>query len=232
MDLEDFRSQLEEEHTWRQDELRFFSNQCSNIESEQQQEQFRRAQVLLLYSHFEGFCKFALSLYVNAINQAGVRCVDACPTLIANSISDVFGTLRNGEKKAKEFKRELPDDSKLHRFALEVEFIERTADIMQRPLEIPDNAIDLESNLKPVVLRKNLFRLGLPYAEFKKYEGQIHKLLEFRNKIAHGETKLGIDRKTYDELSRSAFSIITEVTQLVTKAFGEKHFLADEKKPA
>ena len=64
MKVEDFRAQLEEELTWRTEEILFFQNQCSTIEQEELRDKFRRALVLLLYSNFEGFCKFGFSLYV------------------------------------------------------------------------------------------------------------------------------------------------------------------------
>jgi HEPN superfamily RiboL-PSP-like protein len=44
----------------------------------------------------------------------------------------------------------------------------------------------VESNLKPVVLRKILFRLGFPPETFASHEGTIHRLVNRRNNIAHG----------------------------------------------
>jgi hypothetical protein len=226
MEISDFRAQLEVEHTWRQDEIRFFQNQCAGLQKIEDQEQFRRALVLMLYAHFEGFCKFALNLYVSAINDLGIKCSDAHKALVVATLNDVFTSLRNGEKKAPEFKRELPEDTKLHRFALDIEFIERAVAIMERIVKIPDGVVDMESNLKPIILRKNLFRLGLPYKPLEASEGNISKLLEYRNKIAHGESKAGIKREAYDDLSASSFKVMTMITQSVTDAFSNKHYLA------
>jgi hypothetical protein len=39
-------------------------------------------------------------------------------------------------------------------------------DFTIRPVNIPDHVVDTEANLNPVVLRKNLYRLGLPYDLF------------------------------------------------------------------
>jgi len=226
MKVEDYSDQLEEEFAWRTEEILFFQNQCSVIEQDELRDKFRRALVLLLYSNFEGFCNFSFSLYVAAINQEGIECKEANFAIAAASMSDVFASLRDGTKKAKEFINDNPDDTKLHRFARDREFIERAFEIMGRKISIPENVVNMESNLKPVVLRKNLYRLGLPHDQFSTLEPEISKLLELRNKIAHGETKLGVSEKLYEQLRSSALHVMTEITSGLTKAFSEKWFLA------
>lgn len=228
MNVADFRAQLEEELAWRTEEILFFQNQCAIIEQEEQKEKFRRALVLLLYSNFEGFCKFGLNLYVAAINQEAIDCKDANYAIAAASLSDVFVSLRNGTKKIKEFKNDSPDDTKLHRFARDREFIERAFDLLARKVNIPDKVVDTESNLKPVVLRKNLYRLGLPHDQFSSLEPEIDLLLNLRNKIAHGETRQGIPLLLYEKLRTSAFNIMSGITTGLTQAVSEKWYLAEK----
>lgn len=224
MDLDAFRSQLEAELEWRTSEIRFFANTCESV-SESDQDRFRRALVLLLYSHFEGYCKFALTLYAGAINSIGLQCSQANPAVVAASLHRVLAKLRDPNVKAPAFRNQLPDDSKLHRFALEKEFIERAADIMAGVVNIPEDAVDTESNLKPVVLRKNLFRLGLPHEQFADLDGDINRLLELRNKIAHGATSSGIARPTFDKLRESSMRVMTSITVEVTRALSDRAYL-------
>ena len=224
-DLAAFRAQLEEEFAWRVEEIVFFQNQCERLDSEIQKEQFRRALVLLLYSNFEGYCKFALSLYVAAINSEGIQCKDADYSIVAATLSDVFSTLRNGSKKAQEFRNDAPDDTKLHRFARDREFVERAVEIMAKKVAIPDSAVDTESNLNPVVLRKNLYRLGLPHDQFAFMDGDINQLLNLRNKIAHGESKQGIPEKLYGQLRDAAFRVMSGISVGITQACSEKRYL-------
>lgn len=226
MNVAELRAQLEEEMAWRIEEVLFFQNQCSSLPTEEKQDKFRRALVLLLYSNFEGFCKFALNLYLSAINAEDIECRHASYAIAAASLSDVFYALRDSNAKAKEFKSELPDDTKLHRFARDREFIERASEVMSRKVNIPDSVVDMESNLKPIVLRKNLYRLGLPYEQFSHLETDIGMLLNVRNKIAHGETKAGVKGKVYDNLRDSAFRVMNGVVLEITKAASEKLFLA------
>ncbi len=229
MNVDDFRAQLEMELTWRVDEIRFFQNQCAMIERDSERDKFRRALVLLLYSNFEGFCKFGLSLYVSAINDEGIVCKEASYAIAAASLSDLFASLRDGTKKAVEFKNDNPSDQKLHRFARDREFIERAFEFMERKVNIPDKIIDTESNLKPVVLRKNLYRLGLPHDQFSFLDTDIGQLLSVRNKIAHGETKTGIPMMLYEQLYTSALHIMTSITAGLTEAFSEKRFLRENR---
>ena len=225
MHLGDFKSQLETEFTWRSDEIRFFQNLCERLVVASQKNQFRRASILLLYSHFEGYCKFALSLYVSAVNDEGLVCSQVNSAIVAASLHDILVKLRDGSGKAPEFRNALPDDAKLHSFARDREFVERSAEIMSRRVKLPSEIVNTESNLKPVVLRKNLYRLGLPYEPFEEHEPLINKLLELRNKIAHGESKAGINKTDYDDLWSGVIKTMSNITRDITKAFDEKSFL-------
>src|SRR5437763_761918 len=116
MNIAQLWAEMEEDLRWRQDEIRFFQNHLETIDSEDDRERFRRALVLLLYAHFEGFCKFALTLYVDSINKSGITCAEATPAIAAASLSDLFKALNNPDRKIPEFRNILPDDNKLHRF--------------------------------------------------------------------------------------------------------------------
>lgn len=225
MNIAQLWAELENDQAWRQREIRFFQNQSAKLESEKEQNQFRRPLILLLYAHFEGFCKFALSLYVKAINEEGIKCSDADYAIAAASLADLFRTLRNPEKKCEDFRRSLPNDTVLHRFARDREFIERINLFDKRTVNIPDHVVDTESNLKPVVLRKNLYRLGFPHDQFEDIEGKIHLLLKYRNKIAHGELLTGIDREKYERLKDATYKVIDRIKRDVMHSLQNKQYL-------
>jgi hypothetical protein len=225
MNIAQLWAEIEEDLSWRQDELRFFQNQLAVLDSESEQERFRRALVLLLYAHFEGFCKFALTLYVDSINKSGITCAEATFAIAAASLADLFKALNNPDKKIAEFRHVAPDDSKLHRFGRQREFVERTANFAIRPVKVADDVVDTESNLNPLVLRKNLYRLGFPHDQFSAYEGNINRLLEYRNKISHGEMQAGLKRDKYEELSSSVYEIMEAMKRQVMNALNEKAYL-------
>jgi len=223
-DISDIYAEVEAEYAWRQDEIRFFQNQSTNA-PENKQDQFRRVLILLLYAHFEGFCKFALILYVNNVNAANIKCGEANHAIAAASLADLFKTLRNPDKKCAEFQRALPDDTELHQFARHREFIEQSARFEDRLVNIPETLVDTESNLKPTVLRKNLYRLGFPHEQLRHVEGDINKLLNYRNKIAHGASTAGIEYQEYLDLRDAAFRIMDEVKRMVLEAIQNRHYL-------
>ncbi len=220
-------AQLESDQKWREDEIRFFQNQGTRLISKDGQNQFRRALILFLYAHFEGFCKFSFQLYIDTINQEGIVCGEATSAIAAASLSDLFRALRNPEKKSDIFRKDLPDDTKLHRFARDREFIEEAANFAQQQVNIPDSIVET-LNLTPIVLRKNLFRLGLPHDLFMHLDGYIHRLLNSRNAIAHGGTRTGVSSEEYLPLRDTTFNIMEEVKQSIIEALKEKQYLHDQ----
>ena len=224
MNLTALRAELEADRAWREQEIRTFQNRGSTIGDEEELKRYRRALVLLLYAHYEGFCKFAFTLYATAINSSGISCGDCVRSLAAASLNDMFRNLRNPQKKCDLFRRELPDDAKLHQFAREREFIERTAEVERRPVKIPDDVVDTESNLTPVVLKKNLYRLGLPHDQFEAHDGEIHQLLNLRNGVAHGDLKDGVEETAYMRLRAATFAIMSGLGAGIMKALSEKAY--------
>ena len=134
-------------------------------------------------------------------------------------------TVHNPQKKSKIFRRELPEDFKLHRFAREREFVERLEEVDSREVNIPDNVVDTESNLTPTVLRKNLYRLGLPHDQFDAHAPDINRLLGIRNGISHGALKAGIEEKTYEQLKTATADIMTNLSAGVMKALSDEAYV-------
>ncbi|GIO70069.1 MAE_28990/MAE_18760 family HEPN-like nuclease [Paenibacillus sp. FSL M7-1455] len=225
MDLADIIAQIEEELTWRTEELRFLTNQLSNMTDEQDKKKYRKSLVVMLYSYYEGFCKAAFQIYVNTINKSNLTRDSVNEYITTASLNEVFLTYHNESKKSPYFNKELPDDSKLHRFSRQVDFIKAMNNIWEGIVEIPESIVDTESNLKPVVLRKILYRLGFNHEGFKEYEGQINLLLERRNNVAHGVQKEGIDKEKYEVIEKAALNIMNQLKKLVIDALIYKSYL-------
>src|SRR5580704_7509732 len=107
-------AQLEQELSWRHDEIRLLSNTRNALRRESERDQFRRAQLVMLYAHAEGFCKIAFLIYIKAINDSGVACSTVNDELVASAFSDLFHALEFGDAKGKVFTSPLPTDPKLH----------------------------------------------------------------------------------------------------------------------
>jgi len=226
MKVDILRAEMEGDLTWRVDEIRFFQNTCASIASEAEQQRFRKALVVLLYANFEGFAKLVFSTYVSAVNAEAVACQDANLAIAAASLADVFRYLRDGNGRVLDYKKlQLPDDKQLRKFARDREFLSQALDLMQRPVAIPDKVTSTEANLGRDVLRKILYRLGLPHQDFEDIEPDLERLRLQRNNIAHGDAKQGITKKDYEKLRDCTLRIMRELMLGVTHALASKQFL-------
>jgi RiboL-PSP-HEPN len=216
MNLADIRAELEDELRWRLEELRFLKNQLPDLRTDDERSRFRRALVVMLYSHFEGFWKAAFSIYVKALNAEGILCKDALHNLVAATLFDLLAGLTDHQKKHSFFRSKAPDDTKLHQLHRQIEFLSRLPELGAVKLDIPvEKVVDPESNLKPDVIRKNLFRLGFPHDLFEPHEGTVHQLLNKRNNVAHGATRLGIAEDEFNRLEGAVLSIMEDVIKLL-----------------
>lgn len=108
--------------------------------------------------HIEGYIKIALQTYAKFLNSKNLCRKDVVSDLIASCIHIEFTAYDNLDKKSQVFRSTLPTDENLHRFARRVEFVERIEDFLEQPLVIADSVINTESNLRFVVLQKNLYQ--------------------------------------------------------------------------
>jgi len=216
--------ELEEEQRIRTEEIHFLQNVCTSLQDEGERDRMRRSLVVMLYSHFEGFAKFTFEIYRRAIDTAGLKCCEVQPALASSALRDLFKAFRTTDSAQNFLPRALQGLSDLRPLAIERAFVEKAWDFGQRTAAIPDDFIDLESNLKPVVLRKNLFRLGLPHDLFDSLEGSIHKLLNYRNNIAHGSYLAGISEPVYIELRDAVFRIMDELRVTILASISAQSF--------
>jgi len=209
MTADQLHAELEQDRAWREAEILFFQNRCAELD-EADRERFLRALVLIVYAHVEGFTKFALLGYVRCVNAASIACGEAKPAIAAAALSEVFQALRNPSSKSSLFK-DVPDDSALHRLARDGEFIARSSELLAGSVTLPDTSVDTGSNLWPVVLRKNLFRLGLPFERFDHLDADLNILVNTRNEIGHGAIPKPVKWTLYEKLRGSAMTVMRDL---------------------
>jgi hypothetical protein len=177
----------------------------------------------MLYAHFEGFCVFALSAYRGHINRAGVACGELTDALAASTLKPDFDRLNLGA--SAQLPTSLGSDTGLSVLFRRIEFLQKLpGSLAAAPAVLPDNLVDGESNLKPRVLRKNLFRLGLEHSIVDAYEGDINRLLQRRNDVAHGNRVDGLDAATFENLESSSLAVMYAVRDAVTTAATDAAF--------
>jgi len=178
--------------------------------------------LVMVYAHYEGFCKFALERYVKAVNDASIKCGEASAPVVAGSWRAIFSAVESGDQKSKIFKSKLPDDERLHRFARRREFVEKFRDFEELVAEVPGDTVDTESNLWPIVMQKNLYLIGLDHEAFSKHDGDISQLMRRRNNISHGLERDGLTAQKYDRIERAVCRIMDDLMTLVMDAIANE----------
>ena len=217
MQLEEIRAEMEEELTWRQREIVFLKNVMVGITKEEDKERYRKSLIVMLYAHFEGFCKTCLLIYVKAINDLNLTRKEANDSLVASSMEGIFNGYDNLDKKCKIFKRELPNDTGLHKFYRRTDLVVQFNEFLEQKLVIDDNVINTESNLWYHVLKKNLFKLGIDYTVFDQYQSSINTLVNKRNSIAHGSEKFGIAESEYKKIQDDIIETMNNIIKILMK---------------
>jgi len=242
MDPADFRAQLEYDLTWRQDELRHLRNQfgLTSISGEGYYNLYSKVLVVMLYSHFEGFCKYAFKLYIDAINDDQITCLDASEYIAAAYLTDIFQDIENPQRKNNKrchlFKGPLEPKSieKFRQFFQHIRFIGEIENILSTKIhisdKISDNIVDTKSNLGPDVVEKILYRLGLPHDNFGEYNGKIRTLVSFRDEFAHGKSNIRcINMTDYNNIETEIYSFMSELMILLTDAIDAKYYLKSDR---
>jgi hypothetical protein len=206
--------ELEADRFQRESEIRLLENIISRTADIDERDALRRSLVLVTYAHLEGYCKFALIAYASAINSLNLPCREAVFPLVASSLSKAFSALRDVNSKHPSFRAPLPDDRELHLLWRERQFVENFTAMLDTLVKIPDKLIDTKSNLSTVVLKRNLYQLGLDHTLVEPHAGIINELLNRRNAIAHG------DRGTIPEAS--------DALRFVSSAFSTMAFIQRE----
>lgn len=258
MDIDSVRAQIEKDLAWRLEEIAFFARQLNNFKPldmndgdkqsvenkrvEGDKERFRKALVLMLYAHFEGFFRSAFTLYVSAINEERISLSEAIDELVASSLYNEFGKYDNIKALVDQESSEI--NKTIKRLKNRVEWIKEFDELRQKkvimlPISSRHNdknsIIYTESNLNSEIIEKILYRLGFPSDIFnfqisgKTFKDILNEFLGRRNPIAHGEQlKEGINEKQYNEF-KDVFDKITDIIpKIITRALNEKLYLKED----
>lgn len=214
MGHEQLRADIEADILARQEDLRFFQNQVNKLKDEAYRDQMRRALLLLLYAHFEGFVKASFLLHVNAVNSMRLSCSAAHPVLVAATLTDIFDALKNPEMPSPLFPSS-GKDSKLVKFVRERQFVEQAYSVLGRDVRLQESLIDTESNVKTGVLRKLFFKFGFDDTALAAEEKKIDELVGRRNNIAHGQDVKGVAQRDYDPLREAVFRTMSLIERAI-----------------
>ncbi|HEE9847385.1 MAE_28990/MAE_18760 family HEPN-like nuclease [Clostridium perfringens] len=217
MQIDDIVAEMEDELEWRLNEIKLLKNNITKIKKKDEKDRCRKALIVMLYSHFEGFYKTCLLIYINAINNLQILRREANINLATISMEHVLNQYDDINKKSKIFKKKFPDDSKLHKLARRVDLVNGFNMFLNEKLIIKDSVIEFDSNLNYNVLQKNLYKIGVNHDCFKKYQNDINTLVNYRNSIAHGQLRSGIEEKEYLNLENSVREVMKGVIRKLSQ---------------
>ncbi len=218
MNIEEVWAELENDMAWRQAEIRALSNLQASTRRDAEKAHLRRALLVMLYAHTEGFCKLAFLTYVNAINKAMISCSNAADGIAAAAFTDVFHALTYGDEKRRVFLASPPEDKKLTILARQREFFTELPRLLARQIQLPDTVVNTEDNLSSKVVKRNVYRLGLPESLLSNYYTDLDELVNRRNNIAHGGDGDPVKERDYERLQKSAFGAMDELALSIVSA--------------
>ncbi|MDA0427320.1 MAE_28990/MAE_18760 family HEPN-like nuclease [Stutzerimonas frequens] len=162
---------------WRETEIATMRVLLSASSSNIQRRTLLRAAWAMLYAHYEGFCKEALTIYFDAISKAEVVCSELPASTQVFALAVPLNLLKHSS--VPDF---LEGVKKFH------------ASYMEKAPVFPE--VDTQSNLWPNVLNDLLVTADLSCSKILEHEAKLRTLVSRRNEIAHGKNNL-IDEVSY-----------------------------------
>src|SRR5271154_5414976 len=222
MDVSDIRSELEEDLAWRLDEIRHLRNSLlGDVDRDQWPAVAMRSILVLQYAHLEGFARNCFSVYVTAVNRQTLSASELHPHLFASALIVEFEAVRRGVGDT-----ESEDDRLTRRARNQVHFVQRLRALNDEVCQIDvDSTVSMEMNFGRDVLRRTLYRLGIPEDSF---DHAYYTALEFvrrtRNDIAHGNRRDRIAPAEFEANIRKCEDFMSALNRLITRAVSEEMF--------
>lgn len=160
--------ELESELAWRFHEVDVIRRKHFQCANDGERKIIVKCLVLMLYAHWEGFVKNALTVYVEALSRTGVQRRDMVDNLVARSLQATLNRL--GDRS----------------IAARADFFASLEGLMNAAVQFEQPGVNTKSNLKTHVFRGLLADFAVYVDDKLIKEIVIDTLVERRNDIAHG----------------------------------------------
>lgn len=191
--------EIERDLDWRESELASLRRLLSNKEvSSREKDVLFRAAWALLYAHYEGFCKFALTVYFDTIKKPPNKCRDLPFQTQCFALSGAIKSIRT-----------LPTVEFLNSF----HSFDRT--FLDASIEFPE--VETKSNLWPHTFRELLTSADIEVKSLDDYNQTIRTLVTRRNKIAHGEKDMIKELSYYLKFEDAIMVVLCDLALSIDK---------------
>lgn len=194
--------EIEADLDWREAELAVLRILLSNnSSSDREKKVLFRASWALLYAHYEGFCKFALTVYFDKLEKSGVNCCTFASKIQCFALTKHLKAMRN---------MSAPD--------LLAAAIDIRSTHLDKPPSFPD--VDTKSNLYPSTLENLLDSADITLPSLFLHSQRLVTLVRRRNKIAHGERDMIEELSYYLAYEDSFKTVAYELAYAIDEKLG------------
>lgn len=151
--------------------------------------------VPMVYAHWEGYVVSSLKLLIDYLNELKLLASDIPTKLVVVGLGDTYRSLSGKQS-----------------FSQRIEFTERFRNLLLATVKF-NKQINTKSNLKSGVLEDLCDMYGFDFARFSDVTGDIDRLVNIRNSIAHGENSFVVNMdnvKKYIDSVTTAMDIFRE----------------------
>ena len=216
--MSSWERRLEEDIDWRFEELASLKLQIAGHgKGTTTYRSLLRAMWAMLYAHYEGFCLFALRVYLDQLEKLGLKREECKEALVVFSFE-------------KEFRQFRGDTSSPNCFKF---FAQKLGLLLKSNLEFvrnDENEYDLtgRSNLYPKHLTENCNAVCLTVPVIATYEDKLRALVGRRNGIAHGKKIIIATLEDYQLYEEAASNVMLGIAYAIIDAMSNKTFLKEE----
>ncbi len=207
--MSDYYRQLEKELDWRISEISALKRIIPIDKSTTEYRVVLRSLVVLLYAHYEGFCRYLWQFYLIHIEKMKLRRIRLKDKLAALSM----------EKELKKAKNTY-STNQLYNYC-RTEFRDELSIEAKFRKELDNNL-----NFWPAVLKEELDKIDIPSEEIINCKYQINFLVRLRNKVAHGEKLTGVkDIDDFTVFQDAVMRVLSEFIELVCNFLEKQEYL-------
>lgn len=206
--IEEWISALEENLDWREAELASFKILLSSTPKESvRQTALLRAAWALLYAHYEGFCKFAWDIYLDALEKCRLPRSEFVECIACFSLESDF----------RRFRGNLSPDAIWDFCTSEFGSLLSLPAVFEQKLET-------NSNLWPNLFKENARKVGLPTHAVDEHLTRLKALVARRNDIAHGKKMIVKNIHEYAEYENAALLVMHELAINIIESLEQEKY--------
>nr|WP_229241074.1 MAE_28990/MAE_18760 family HEPN-like nuclease [Clostridium haemolyticum] len=201
--------ELDYEIKWRVDEISMIKtipflyrmNECHK-------DLFMKYAIPAIYALWEGFVVSSFEIYIRKLNEINFSNQKTHINIITYELENRF--------KFCELRKDINK---------KIELAQNLMDFFLSEFTLSNSKINTESNVNFKVINNILKTFNLKVFEKDLFESKLNKLLNYRNKIAHGETSVRVNSDIVVELSQTVISCMDNLRDIIIEEIKTKNYI-------